>query len=259
MKKYLLTWFLALQGAAFAAAGGSDLGANGLEIAKRSHVASAGFQGDLSEVELTISSSSGDQVQRKFVMKTLEKEGGNRILIEFLSPADVKGAKILTHKKVGGLDSQWLYLPSLRRVKRITGSNKTSLFMGSEFTYEDIADRILQDFAYQWVRKDAVGGESVQVVEATPRYSDSGYSRQVMWFSDAHGLPLRIEYFDRKNELLKVANFSGYAEVSGLTRVGRVDLENVQTRKTSSLVWQERKLKTSFDEHLFDSSAIEGH
>ena len=110
----------------------------GLEIMTKADKANSGFLGETSEMHMTLINAHGDKVERKMNSKITETESdGDKSIFTFQWPADVKGTKMLTwtHKK--GNDDQWLYLPALKRVKRITSRNKTGSFMGSEFSYEE--------------------------------------------------------------------------------------------------------------------------
>ena len=111
-----------------------------IEVAKRSDSISDGFISSTSNMSMTLINASGQKTVREMKIKTLEGENGDMSLIEFLTPSDVKGTKMLTHEKLNKDDDQWIYLPALKRVKRISSRNKSGSFMGSEFSYEDIAN-----------------------------------------------------------------------------------------------------------------------
>ncbi|MCJ8344793.1 outer membrane lipoprotein-sorting protein, partial [bacterium] len=113
--------------------------AKGLRISKQVNLFNDGFLGDSSETELEIINAHGDKIIRKMAQKSIEQKGdGDRSMITFLWPADVKGTRMLTwsHKKKN--DDQWLFLPALKRTKRISSVNKSSPFVGSEFAFEDL-------------------------------------------------------------------------------------------------------------------------
>ena len=117
----------------------------GLEIAQKMKAAGEGFISDTSEMEMILIDSYGTRVSRKMKGTSMEGQNGeDRAITEFLSPADVKGTKLLTHSHKGEDDDQWLYLPAMKRKKRISGGARSSSFMGSEFSYEDLGSQDIE-------------------------------------------------------------------------------------------------------------------
>jgi len=138
--------------------------------------------------------------------KTLEGENGDKSLIIFLTPADVKGTKMLTHEHINKDDNQWMYLPALRRVKRIASRNKSGSFMGSEFSYEDTANASWEKYTYKNDLEE-VEFNGIKCYKGTriPKDKNSGYSKQITYIDATTFLVSKIDYFDRKKELLKTA------------------------------------------------------
>ena len=111
----------------------------GLEIATEVDFRDRGFGDTTSTMTMILFDQYGNSTSRKIRNRTLEgKDEGDLSLVIFDTPADVKGTAFLSHTKKSGSDDQWLYLPALKRVKRIASSNQAGPFMGSEFAYEDI-------------------------------------------------------------------------------------------------------------------------
>lgn len=117
----------------------------------------------------------------------------------FDAPRDIKGTAFLSYTHALRPDDQWLYLPALKRVKRIASANKSGPFVGSDFAYEDITSQEVEKYSYKWLRDDSWKGRAVFVIDAYPAYANSGYTREIVWFDQVMYQPLRIEYFDRKN------------------------------------------------------------
>ncbi|MDB2426212.1 outer membrane lipoprotein-sorting protein, partial [bacterium] len=199
----------------------------------------------------------GDVVKRKMESKTLEVAGdGDRTLVTFLWPADVKGTKMLTWTHKAKEDDQWLYLPALKRVKRINSRSKTGSFMGSEFSYEDIGGQEAEKFDYKFIKDDALEKRKVWVLERVAKDKKSGYSKQVVWMDQEYNSPLKIEYYDRKSELLKVSILSGHTKINKWWRAGQIAMENVQTKKKSIISWTGRKLGKSLSKSIFNKSRL---
>ncbi len=259
----LQTWMTALTLVAGATVGAESIAeaaspeARGLEIAQATDRANAGFGTESSSMEMKLINAHGETVNRKLSISTIEGESdGDKSVAAFSWPADVNGTKLLTWSHKKGDDDQWLYLPAIKRIKRISARNKSGAFMGSEFAYEDLGSQEVEKYTYKFVRDDTIDGRKVWVSERRPTDERSGYARQVVYTDQEYMNPLKIEYFDRKDELLKTAVFSGYAKHGKWWRVGQIDMFNAQTKKRSILTWSKRQLGVELDEDDFESDAL---
>ena len=229
----------------------------GLEIAQLSEQANDGFVGEYSAMEMVLINAHGDKTTRKLTTDTAETDGdGDKSVSTFEWPADVKGTKMLTWTHKSEDDDQWLYLPSLKRVKRISSKNKSGSFMGSEFAYEDLGSQEVEKYSYLYLRDEAMEGRDCYVMERNPVSKKSGYSKQVVWMAKDILNPVRIDYYDRKGELLKVGVFRDYREMDGFWRVHEIEMKNVQTLKSSVITWSEREIGKVFDESRFISESL---
>lgn len=250
---------VALGGLAFANAHAApDPFARGLDLALAFRVANAGFGSEKATMMLELINAHGDITRRKMQMEVIETPNdGDRSRSTFESPADVKGTKLLTwtHRKAD--DDQWLFLPAVKRTKRISSNNKSGSFMGSEFAYEDLSSPEVEKFRHKYLGEPKLNGRDTYHVERYPNDKNSGYVRQVAWMDKQYANPLRIEYYDRKNELLKIAVFEGYKKHGKHWRFGSIKVENVQTKKRSTLTWENRQLGTKLPPESFDSARLE--
>jgi Outer membrane lipoprotein-sorting protein len=229
----------------------------GEEIARRIYDARRGFTGESSNMELVLVNASGDRISRRMVHKVFEVgTDGDRSWIAFEWPADVKGTQLLTWTHRKGDDDQWLYLPSVKRVKRISSRNKSGSFMGSEFSYEDMGSQEVEKYTYKYLRDDTVDGRAAWVIERYPVDPRSGYSKQIVWYDKEYMGPVRIDYFDRKQELLKTSIFDEYKKYDRWWRPGRIRVENVQTKKSSVLAWKNRQMGKKFEPTEFEMERL---
>ena len=152
----------------------------------------------------------GEESRRRIRLRTLEVDNdGDKSLTIFDSPKDVTGTAFLNFTHKVGDDDQWLYLPALKRVKRISSSNKSGSFMGSEFAYEDIASQEIEKYTYKWLRDEMYNSVECFVVERYPvDRENSGYSRQVSWLDKEEYRTRKVEYYDRKDAHLKTLTMS---------------------------------------------------
>ncbi|MCB0377878.1 MAG: outer membrane lipoprotein-sorting protein [Bdellovibrionales bacterium] len=229
----------------------------GLEIMKKAEEFNNGFVGESSTMEMVLVNAHGDKVERKMNSKVQEvSDDGDKSIITFLWPADVKGTKMLTWSHKTENDDQWLYLPALKRVKRITSTNKTGSFMGSEFSYEDLGSQEVEKYTYTFKGEKDIKGRKAWVIERKSTDKNSGYGKQVVHLDKEYQNPLQIGYFDRKMELLKVAEFSNYKKYGKYWRASKIEMKNVQTKKKSILEWKNRKLNQKFSDADFNQNRL---
>ena len=216
----------------------------GLKIIQNIDQAGKGFGGETSESQMVLIDRQGNRIERSMLTQVLEMPNDEeRSLITFVTPADVKGTKMLSWMRNALKDDeQWLYLPSLRRVKRISGGQRTSSFMGSEFSYEDIvSSQAIVKFGYKLISKIK---DKSWTIESRPKFK-SGYSKKVETYSTQYMNPVKVEYYDRRDELFKIATFSNWKKYTiknkTFWRARDIKMENVQTGKQS--LWLQKNLK----------------
>jgi outer membrane lipoprotein-sorting protein len=231
----------------------------GLEIAQKADAAQNGYAGESSSMEMVLVNAHGEKTTRKMRSEQIEVSGdGDRSRIEFEWPADVKGTRMLTWTHKQGSDDQWLFLPAINRVKRISSNNKSGSFMGSEFAYEDLGSQELEKDRHKYLGDEVLNGRKTWKLERIPTEKESGYSRLVTWVDQAYMQPLKVEYFDRTGELLKTATFDGYTKHGKWHRPASIVMVNHQTKKESHLSWRDRKLGADVREKDFDSDQLGG-
>jgi hypothetical protein len=175
----------------------------------------------------------------------------------FDAPGDVKGTALLTFTHKDGPDDQWLYLPALKRVKRIASDNKSGPFMGSEFAYEDIASQEVEKYTYRFLRDDIYDGMDVFVFERYPVDAKSGYTRQVIWLDKENYKERKIEFYDRKDVLLKTLVLTDYHQyLDQFWRAHDMYMENHQTGKSTRLLQTNYQFRTGLTDRDFDQNSL---
>ncbi len=247
----------ALTGLAAAAAAQSPED-RGLAIALEAERRDSGFNDFTAELTMILRNRHGQESTREIRIRTLEvPEDGDKSLIIFDRPRDVKGTALLTYGHRVGADDQWLYLPALRRVKRIASGNKSGPFMGSEFAYEDISSQEVEKYTYRYLREELLDSVRTYVVERYPVDRNSGYTREVVWYDCTEFRVLKIEYYDRKTELLKTLAVNGYRQYLGrFWRAGEMHMVNHQTGKSTTLLFSEYRFRTGLGARDFDRNSL---
>jgi len=230
----------------------------GLEIAVEADKRDMGFGDVTSSLTMTLKNANGDISIRKMRSKTLEVQGdGDKGLTIFDKPADVKGTAFLSFTHILEADDQWLYLPALKRVKRISSKNKSGPFMGSEFAFEDLSSREVEKYMYLYLKDETVDNEDAFVIEVRPNYKYSGYTRSVVWISKATYQPLKINYYDRKDSLLKTMVAAGYQQYLGkYWRPDTMNMVNHQTKKETLLEFSDYKFQTGLKTRDFSKASL---
>ena len=230
----------------------------GLEIATELDKRDTGFKDSTSTMVMVLSDQHGQSTQRSIRNRTLEGSSeGDLSLVIFDSPGDVRGTAFLSHTKKAGSDDQWLFLPALKRVKRIASSNKAGPFMGSEFAYEDIASQEVEKYTYNYLRDEKVNGLDCFLVEYDPVDRKSGYSRQLVWIDKKEYRLQKIEFYDRKNSLLKTLSYANYNKFLGkYWRADTLSMENHQTGKKTQLQFSDWAFQTGLTEKDFQQNAL---
>ena len=233
-------------------------GEKGLAIILEADRRDSGFGDFTSVLTMILKSRHGEESVRHLRIRSLEGEdGGNKTLIVFDRPGDIKGTALLTFSYKTKQDDQWLYLPALKRVKRISSRNKSGPFMGSEFAYEDISCQEIEKYTYKYLRDEILEGEMCFVIERYPIDPRSGYTRQVVWIDQREYRFRRIDFFDRKKELLKTLTFHQFRQYrEQYWRSEEMHMVNHQTGKSTQLIWSNYQFSTGLSERDFDRNNL---
>ena len=246
----LMSMFLCLS------ANGQDSPATlrGLEIFQEADRRQSGFQDMLVNLTMVLRNRKGAAVERELDLKQLEvPEGGDRLMVVFNTPKAIRGTALLSHGQLTREDDQWLYLPALKRVKKIASRNRSGPFLGSEFSYEDLSTQEVVKYSYQFLREEACGDQDEQsclVVERRPGPNlYSGYVRQVFWIDSEHFRTLKVDYYNRGDRLTKTLVGSDFQQFSvggedakrTLWKTGHMMMTNHVTGKSTELKWDNFK------------------
>jgi len=230
----------------------------GLEIAVEADRRDLDFSDEVADLAMVLRNKQGEESSRLLEVRSLEVNGdGDKSVAVFEEPLDVKGTALLSVSHKVATDDQWLYLPALKRVKRIASADKSGAFMGSEFAYEDITSQEVEKYTYRYLRDEVRSGQPCFVVERYPVDRSSGYKRQVVWFDKAEYRPQQVDFYDRKDSLLKTLTFEGYrAYVDRYWRAEEMLMVNHQNGKSTLLRWRNRRFRTGLAERDFSQESL---
>lgn len=230
----------------------------GLAIANEADKRDTGWVDQTANMNMILKNKQGDEHTRVMRITTLEVQGdGDKSLLSFDNPKDIKGTAFLSHTHSLTPDDQWLYLPALKRVKRISSSNKSGPFVGSEYAYEDLSSQEVEKYTYKWLRDETVDGRDSFVIERYPQYKHSGYTRQIVWLDKEMYQANKLEFYDRKNALLKTLLFQEYKQyLEQYWRPGVMQMTNHQTGKSTTLTWTDYQFKNGLTDRDFDKNTL---
>ncbi|MBU2979232.1 outer membrane lipoprotein-sorting protein [Alteromonas sp. C1M14] len=255
-----LTWLSMLTGLLLAnpALGDEASEKEGLRVATARKDVNRGWVNSVATITMTLRNAQGQEAKREMRVKTLEvPTDGDKALTIFDSPRDLSGTAFLSFSHIDAPDEQWIFLPAVKRVKRISTRNKSGPFLGSEYAFEDMTSFEVPKFTYDLLREDTYNGDAVYVLEQKPLDKYSGYSKQIVWIDKEHFRPRKVEFFDRKGAPLKVLEFEQYQLFDGeFWRPMRTFMYNLQTQKSTELVTHSLVFKTELEESDFDSNSL---
>lgn len=232
----------------------------GFRIANQSANNETGWRDLTVNGEMILFSANGNSSTRRFESRTVENQGnnGSRSLLIFDWPGDIRNTALLTHSFDTAKDDQWLYLPAVRKVRRISSSGRSGAFVGSEFAYEDMLDQNVSEFTHQWVKEakcpNAPG--TCDVINRKAKGSSS-YSVQTVWIDKKDRLTRNIQYFDRRGAHLKTLSVSQYRKFQGgYWRPMRMDMVNHLTGKRTQLNWSNYRFDVGVNPTNFTPNAL---
>jgi len=230
----------------------------GLNIAKARKAIDGGWGDSTAQAKMILRNADGQETVRQMKIKSLEVvDDGDKALTIFSQPRDVKGTAFLSFAHPTKSDEQWMYLPALKRVKRIASRNQSGPFMGSEFAFEDLSSFEIEKYSYKYLKDDTINGELSYVVEVDPVNKNSGYTRQVLWIDQSHYRVHKIEFYDRRNSLLKTLTLSDYKlYLDKHWRPSTQRMVNNQTHKSTDYLVESLTFKTGLTSKDFNKATL---
>ncbi len=220
---------------------------------------------ELEWIKMTVVDEQGNTDVRELISAIKPDADGNmRYMIRLISPEQVKGVTLLTLEKPDGENEQWFYLPALGMPKKITGSQKSSYFLGSDFTFEDLRKEDPDEHEYYRLIDEEVEGRDVYVIMSAPAGLDiqtaSGYANRIVYVDKETLEIAKVEFYEEgKNEpakIFKAYDFKG-AQVDGpATRPGRVVMDNRNKKTYSVMTLVKSRLDAPIEESYFDPEQL---
>lgn len=237
----------------------------GEEIAQKAHDRDDG-DNSIAQMTMTLISKSGQKRTRS--LKTFSKDKGEDKLklMFFLTPADVKNTAFLTYdyEDSNADDDQWLYLPELHKVKRIASSDKSSSFMGSDFTYSDMTSRNVQDYTYKVMKETKVGGHKTWQMLVTPKsektVDETGYTKSIMFVRQDNFVVVQALHYVKSGKKLKYMQVKELELIDGIWTSKEIQMVTKKGKKTlhkTVLKFSETKYNQNLEESFFTTRSLQ--
>ncbi len=212
------------------------------------------------EVELKLINKRGDERIRK--LKSYSKDIGDDVksIMFFTHPGDVKGTGFLTwdYDDPKKDDDKWLYLPAMKKVRRISSSSaKKDYFMGTDFTYDDMGSRNVEEDTHKLLREEVYEGNKCWVVESMPVAKGELYTRKLLWIRQDCLMPARVEFYDKLNKLHRLLTVQSIKQVGKFWVFEKETMENVQTNHKTIISFSKHKFNEPLADDVFTVSKLE--
>ncbi len=230
----------------------------GLEIAKAMKARDEGWVSSQSNLQMILRTKKGDEIVREMRSKSLEvADDGDKGLTIFDTPLDVKGTAFLNHSHTAKNDDQWIFLPAVKRVKRISSRNKSGPFLGSEFAFEDLSSFEIEKFRFDYLRDETFNDLDVYVMEMRPTDKYSGYKKVHAWVDKDHYRPQKLVFYDRRDTLLKTLTFEDYQLYkSKFWRAGVQKMINHKSGKSTDVLVKNLEFDVGLDDSDFAENRL---
>ena len=213
-----------------------------------------------SSMEMKLVNKSGNTRVRKITSYAMDVGEDTKTIMFFLYPNDVKSTGFLTvnYDDVNKEDDKWLYLPALKKTRRISGkSSKTDYFMGSDFTYDDIGKRNVDEDTHKLLREESANGFNYYVIESTPKKDGEIFSKKLIWIRKDCDVVEKVEFYDKLGKLHRQMISSDIKKVDGFWTVGKMEMKNVQTGHSTELLFLDPKYNIQLDSKIFTVNKLE--
>ncbi len=210
-------------------------------------------------MRMTLTNARNRTRERSLISLSRDYGNDSKTIMQFLSPGDVRGVGFLAweYDDPEREDDRWLYLPALRTSRRVAGSSKNDYFMGSDFTYDDMGDRSVDQDSHTLLRSEMVDGDSCWVVESIPVSDDDMYGKLVTWVRVNGDLAVKVEYFDRQGVHLKTLTTSDIRPVDGIVTAHRMEMVNHLENHRTVIELENVEYDIGLDDDLFRVNRLE--
>lgn len=217
---------------------------------------------ETSDLEMTLINKKGQERIRKVLTYRKDYGDDSKMVMFFKEPADVKDTGFLSwnYDDESKDDDQWLYLPALKKVRRISSSKKKDYFMGTDFTYDDMGDRNVDDYTYKHLGTETIDGIECYHIEMMPKdksiVKKTGYGRGEMWVRPDIWMGIRMTFFDKKLKFLKELTLSDIEQIDGIWTAQTMTMENEQKNHKTVFKFSNITYNNGLEDDIFSQRRL---
>lgn len=216
---------------------------------------------------------AGDDMRTKVLMELINKDGQKRVreltmlrkdyeeggnqkyFMYFHKPSDVKDTTFMVYKYPDKDDDRWLFIPAINLVKRIAANDKYSSFVGSDFSYEDISGRKLQEDTYRLLNEEELNGKGCYCIESMPKGS-AEYTKRISWIDKVSYLPLKEEFYDKQGELYRQFEALEIKDINGIPTATKRVMKNTKTGHRTEVTFQSTEYNAGIGDDIFSERCL---
>lgn len=210
------------------------------------------------KIEMTLINARGSKRVRELSAYKKDYGDDEKSVMVFLKPADVKGVGYLaiSYDAEGKNDDRWLYMPSLKKSRRITGSGSGDSFMGTDFTYDDMSGHEVEDYNHTLQQDAKINGKQCWSVVSVP-IGKSNYSKYISWVDQESLIPIKAEFYDKQGKLLKVMEVQSLKKIDGFWTIEKMQMENLQKKHKTVIETKRIEYNKDVKDDIFRVSTLE--
>lgn len=210
-------------------------------------------------MNMTLINKQGKTRERTILSFSKDYSKDSKALIYFKKPADVKGTGFLSweYDDPNKDDDRWLYLPALKKVRRISGSSKNDYFMGTDFTYDDLGNRSVDEDNHELLKQDDIDGTICWVVESKPKNKNDMYSKVIKWIRQDALMSVKVEFYDKQDNLLKILTISDIRKQDGFWTAFKMEMQNIPEKHKTILEITKMHYNQGLKDNFFKVSTLE--
>lgn len=212
---------------------------------------------EVADLEMILTNDKGQERNRKVVAYRKDYGKDSKLVMFFKEPADVKDTAFLSwnYDDESKDDDQWLYLPAADKTRRISSGKKKDYFMGTDFTYDDMSKRNVEDYTYTHLGAEPVDGIECYHIELLPKSPETakktGYGRAEMWVRPDIWMPIKGKFFDEKLNFLKELTVTDIQQIDGIWTAHALKMVNEKEKHTTVFKFSNVKHNTGLDDEMF--------
>jgi hypothetical protein len=221
------------------------------EVQERAQAKSQRYEGTLQVID-----RNGRTTEKRWEYDRLGSAGRSKAVLRFTAPAEVKGVALLVVNHPDRSSDQWMWTPALARDRRIALQDRSTRFFGTDFSFEDLEERDVDQFEFKLLGEEAIDGAACWRIESRPKQSKtSQYTRSVVWVRQDHYVFARLESYIA-DQVVRRLNYSQIENAQGIWSARRLEMTDLRRQSRTILRLEKLTYNLPLDEEAFTLQAL---